>query len=310
MACDRAVVIDRQAASRRSDAHTATDIGRPRRVIAFTWLELVHPNAASPRIVAIALSIYLVVTVAGLALWGRGWASQGDPFGALFALIASLAPSPRTRRGDSVARAPRPAPRPLRAPRNRRTRVSCTRIHDVRRARRTRFWTGLVGDSGVLLNSAGLLWTIGAVYALYRLAVSAMPIIAGVPTEDRDPDATANMFIHSLIPIALAYAVAHYFSLLVLRGPNLHRAALGPAGPRLGPVRDRRMEDQLHGADAEHDRLRPGRRDRHRQSRAVILAHDRAISRYPLKVATKTQYPMLAVMVAYTVGALVILLGG
>jgi hypothetical protein len=42
----------------------------------------------------------------------------------------------------------------------------------------------------------------------------------------------------------------------------------------------------------------------------VVLAHDRAVSRFPVKAATRSQYPLLAVMVMYTVGALVILLGG
>jgi hypothetical protein len=34
------------------------------------------------------------------------------------------------------------------------------------------------------------------------------------------------------------------------------------------------------------------------------------VSRYKKAVATRSQYPLLAVMVGYTVGALLILLGG
>ena len=42
---------------------------------------------------------------------------------------------------------------------------------------------------------------------------------------------------------------------------------------------------------------------------AVAAAHDRAISRYPHAVAVRSQYPMLGVMVVYTVVGLFLLLG-
>lgn len=40
----------------------------------------------------------------------------------------------------------------------------------------------------------------------------------------------------------------------------------------------------------------------------VILAHDRAVALVPVRRAT-AQYPLLAAMVAFTVGGLVLLLG-
>jgi hypothetical protein len=42
----------------------------------------------------------------------------------------------------------------------------------------------------------------------------------------------------------------------------------------------------------------------------VVLAHDRAIAIFPKDTATRSQYPLLAVMVAFTVGGLGLLLGG
>lgn len=41
----------------------------------------------------------------------------------------------------------------------------------------------------------------------------------------------------------------------------------------------------------------------------VILAHDRAVALVPVRRATATQYPLLAAMVAFTVGGLVLLPG-
>jgi hypothetical protein len=42
----------------------------------------------------------------------------------------------------------------------------------------------------------------------------------------------------------------------------------------------------------------------------VIFAHDRAVERYKPRIAVRSQYPLLAAMIAYTVGGLAILLGG
>lgn len=41
----------------------------------------------------------------------------------------------------------------------------------------------------------------------------------------------------------------------------------------------------------------------------VLLAHDRAVALFDGEQATRSQYALLVVMVAYTVGGLVLLLG-
>ena len=42
----------------------------------------------------------------------------------------------------------------------------------------------------------------------------------------------------------------------------------------------------------------------------VVAAHDRAVERHPPALATRAQYPLLGVMVLYTVGGLLLLLEG
>ena len=42
---------------------------------------------------------------------------------------------------------------------------------------------------------------------------------------------------------------------------------------------------------------------------AVAVAHDRAVERWPRQLAMRSQYPMLAVMICYTVIGLLLLLG-
>ena len=58
----------------------------------------------------------------------------------------------------------------------------------------------------------GLLTMVGLISGLYRLGVLGMRSIGGGNATD-----LSRRFVHSLIPIALAYVVAHYFSLLCTR---------------------------------------------------------------------------------------------
>ncbi len=43
---------------------------------------------------------------------------------------------------------------------------------------------------------------------------------------------------------------------------------------------------------------------------AVVVAHDRALARFPPREAIRAQIPLLAAMVVFTVGGLFLLLGG
>ncbi|MEX2394913.1 MAG: hypothetical protein WD826_10590, partial [Actinomycetota bacterium] len=201
-------------------------------LIAFTWLELVYSienNGARP--LAVALTIYIVATLVGCLLWGRTWLREGDLFGATFRLLSYMAPFYRDDAGKLRVRPPL-----VGLPGMPVTRGTVALVMVALGSTtfdgfsRTRVWLSLAGDGGLIINSLGLIWTIGAVYALYRLAVSAMPMLAGIAKDERDPDAMAESFLHSLVPIAFAYAVAHYFSLLVFEGETTVGIASDPFG--------------------------------------------------------------------------------
>ena len=281
-------------------------------IFGFTWLELVHPDAAEPRLLAIAMTVYLGVVLLGAAVWGRPWLDQGEGFGALFGLVAAMAPVYQDDEGRLRLRPPLVGLTSVRTLPGTVALVAVglgSTTYDG--LSRTAFYTDLIGDVGNMwLGTAGLLWTIAAVYALYRVGVAMIPYLAGVPREESDTDATAAAFVHSLVPIALAYAIAHYFSLLVFEGQTAVALASDPLGrgwdlfgtARWGisysAVSTRTIAYVQIGAVVLG------------HVAAVVLAHDRAVTRYPVKVATRSQYPLLAVMVGYTVGALLILLGG
>ncbi|MEJ7715513.1 MAG: hypothetical protein WKF40_07335 [Thermoleophilaceae bacterium] len=81
----------------------------------------------------------------------------------------------------------------------------------------------------------GLCGGVALVYGIYRLGVAgAASVGGGVGSR-----ALARTFVHTLVPIATAYAMAHHFTLLALPGPV-------DEVPGLQPARTRRDEHLRH----------------------------------------------------------------
>ena len=117
----------------------------------------------------------------------------------------------------------------------------------------------------------------------------------------RDPGHLGKRFAHILLPIAAAYALAHYFSLLVLQGQSLRGLASDPLG---------RGADIFGTAGAAIDYgVISGTEIWYVQAVALLvghacgllLAHDRALVTWPrVEQAIRSQYWMLAVTMGYT----------
>jgi hypothetical protein len=115
-------------------------------------------------------------------------------------------------------------------------------------------------------------------------------------------------FAHSLVPIALGYVVAHYYSLFVLEGQRTiillsdplytgHSNWLGTANRGV----DASFITPTNVATLQVVAVVLG------HILGVVLAHDRAVRLFPRRQAVAGQLPLLAVMVGYTVGGLLLL---
>jgi hypothetical protein len=111
----------------------------------------------------------------------------------------------------------------------------------------------------------------------------------------------SRRFAHTLIPIAMGYVVAHYFSLLAYNGQDLWRLASDPLGDgsNLFGARDRGIDYSIVTATAiwyvQVGALVIG------HVGGLVLAHDRALVIWPNgRDATRSQLVMLAVMVLFT----------
>jgi len=117
--------------------------------------------------------------------------------------------------------------------------------------------------------------------------------------------------VGSLIPIALAYLAAHYFSLLLISGQLVVPLASDPFGygwDLFGTI-DYRINVRPVSVDTiwyvQTISLITG------HVLGLVIAHDRALALFPSpKIALRTQYAVLALMVLYTVGGLWLLSRG
>ena len=111
----------------------------------------------------------------------------------------------------------------------------------------------------------------------------------------------ARAFVHSLVPIALAYVMAHYWTYLLFRGQAIGFLVSDPLGDGsdLFGTASKQIDYGLIGATATW----------YWQVAFVVaghvagltLAHDRALALYKdAKLAVRSQYWMLAVMVGFT----------
>ncbi|MDQ3979366.1 MAG: hypothetical protein M3314_07445 [Actinomycetota bacterium] len=278
-------------------------------LVGFVWLELIYPYRAEPRTLAVAIAIYTGLVLAGVVRWGRDWLHQGEAFTVFFGLLARMAPFYADEEGRLRLRAPLSGLVGLEpdAPTQAIVIVGLgsTSFDGLSR---TRFWQDLTRDydllQNVLISTVGLVWTVAVVTLAY---VGAMRITARLYRR-RYPELTAS-FAHSLVPIVFAYALAHYFSLLVFEGQGALALASDPLGWGwdLFGTAGKAVNFTVISATAIAYVQAAGIVAGH--VAGVVMAHDRALALFRARDATRSQYPLLGAMVVFTVGGLALLLG-
>jgi len=278
-------------------------------ILSYLWFELAYHATDSSRAIAVFLTVYSLVMVAGVVRYGSAWISRADGFAVLFSTLARLAPLTVDESGTlrrriplagltNLCRTPGLVPFVLVV-------LGSTTFDGFTRSSLWREIAGTqTGWDRTVTFTVGLLVVVGLVALVYALAVAVMASITG----DLASEVSAR-FGPTLVPIAAAYAVAHYFSLVVLDGQQIIIRLSDPAG---------RGSDWFGTADYAIDWMlvSPGfiawvqtLAIAVGHVLAVAAAHDVAISRYRHDLAVRSQYPMLAVMILYTVLGLFLLLG-
>ena len=261
-------------------------------IFVFAWIELVDAHRAEPRHLAILALAYAAVMLVGMSLYGvEQWVRNADAFGVAFGLLALLAP---LHWADRELRL-----RPPLAGATRMPQVSGAVAVVVTMIATTTFDGLGVGREWAIqaAGTAGMFAVLLIVAGLYRLGVAGMHTVAG----DRSTDDLAMRFAHTLIPIAFAYLVAHYFSLLLFQGQAvafLISDPLGQGSDLFGTAGRTIDYGVISGSGIWYVQvaaLVTG------HVGGLILAHDRALELWSEpRTATRSQYWMLLVMVTFT----------
>jgi hypothetical protein len=143
----------------------------------------------------------------------------------------------------------------------------------------------------------GLLLGVGLVAGFYRLGIEGARSVGG----DLSVERLAHGFVHSLVPIAAVYVAAHYLTFLIFEGQAISYLASDPFGQGW---------DLFGTVDAGINYSIFPQKDTWYVQVAVVvvghvaalmLAHDRALTLYgEAKLAVRSQYWMLGVMVGFT----------
>ena len=277
-------------------------------VFGFVWIELAFHDNTNIRVLGIYLVAYTVALLAGAAVFGRGWLRDAEGFGVLFTKLAAMAPLYRDG-GALRLRAPLAglATEPIK-------RGSVAFILVVLGSTtfdgftRSSIWLDVAAERTgwelTAVNTVGMVFIIFAVAVLYRAAIAVMAAATGDTERE-----LSEVFAPSLLPIAAAYTVAHYFSYLLLEGQWIIAHLSDPFGRGwdLFGTATYLVDFTLISTDAiawvQTAAIALG------HVLAVAVAHDRAVERWPRQLAVRSQYPMLAAMICYTIIGLLLLLG-
>lgn len=277
-------------------------------LLGFAWLELCYHAPDETRVVALAVTGYTVVVLAGAAVWGRAWLRTGNGFTVLFGLLAHLSPFFRDEAGKVRVRWPFSGLAAI-TPRRGTTAVVLVVLGGTTfdGVSRTRWWSDVLDSSRgwgrTGRNTLGLLAVVAAVAAVYVVATRLVARLDGT-----DPATAPGRYAHSLVPIAFAYSVAHYFSLVFFEGQNALRQLSDPLGRgwNLFGTADRVVDYTSLStgtiAWVQTGAIVIG------HVVAVAVSHDRALESGGPRTAMRSQVPLIVAMVGYTVMGLVLLL--
>ncbi|MCU1677055.1 MAG: hypothetical protein JWM93_1813 [Frankiales bacterium] len=273
-------------------------------LFAFVTFELVVPNHAAPFNVAIFIVAYSLVQLIGAFVYGAQWFAQADGFEIYSTLIGRMAFVGRRADGRLVFRNPfNGLDGTLMLPGLVGFIVVLLGSTAFDGIERTTLWSRSPLANSVPLGLVGLVGTIMVVGLLYLLATRAAEGLGGVRVDL--PGALA----HSLIPIAVGYSIAHYFSLLLFDGQMTWILASNPfdhPGTNwFGTANN--LPNYTVVSTGVVSAIRAG---------AIVLGHvlgtvathDRVLRLLPPRRASLAQLPLLVLMVVFTMGGLLLIL--
>lgn len=314
---------------------------------AFAWVELVFPGSAEPWNLSMLVLAYSVVTWAGMLLFGRRvWLRTGECFSLAFGFLSRFSPTEIRVRDAAVCDACpvrcrdragqcldcyecfELAGTDQREWNLRPFAVGLLAQEDIQISQMafvalllstvtfdgltaTPAWAAIANSLYAVFPSALAIGTLGLVtfpllfMAVYLFVASLMATASG----RRHPVETlARTFVYSLVPIALAYHLAHYLSFLLIQGQFIIPLISDPFGYGWNILGTADFKVNIAIVNAKFAWITAVTAIVVGHIIAVYLAHVIALRAFgDRRPAQRSQYPMLALMVGYTMVSLWIL---
>ncbi|MGL4173764.1 MAG: hypothetical protein ACRCTR_06795 [Actinomycetota bacterium] len=270
-------------------------------LFAFTWLELVAPSNTTLPTLRLAVTGYVTIHLVAALIFGARWFDRGDAFEVWSTLFGQLSMIGRRADGTATLRSPLVGLAQLPASPGL-TATVCVMVGGTAYdgASNAPAWFAFAQSTRwpLAIETLGLLSVIFLVGVVFSGFIHLAARIA------RAPRIPVGVFAPSLVPVALGYAVAHYWSLFILEGQTAWirlSDPLGNGGNWLG-LSDRTPSSTLLDptlvATVQVSAIIIG------HIMGVILAHEQAVRVFSRRRAVVGQIPLLILMLVYTCGGL------
>ncbi|AZO57008.1 MULTISPECIES: hypothetical protein [unclassified Mesorhizobium] len=283
--------------------------------LAFAWFELIDPAPDDPARLAFAAGLYWLVTLIAMLVFGYNkWSRSGEFLGIFFSMVARFAPFARDDDGRLAlcwpgAKLLTAEPLPVSGIAFLLLALSSVSFDGLSK---TFFWLGLFGinplefpgrTAEIGSGSFGLVLTLVLLAGVFLFAVVLGQRLA---RGDRPLAQSAGLLVWSIVPIALAYHVAHYLTALLVGGQYAIAALSDPfaRGWNLFGTADMQVEaGVVAGAgsawwlwNVQAGAIILG------HVLAVLVAHGLAWRLHPQPArAALSQFPLTVLMIAYTI---------
>ena len=281
-------------------------------LLGFTWIELGSGWGEEPATLATAVAGYSVLTLVFMGVFGvEPWSRLGETFSVYFNLFSRL--SVFETRDRVVGTRPFLAGLPKLDPVPGTVGMVIVMIGSVTfdGLSQGQLWKDLavqlndgfetlgfsLETTPKLVAAVGLAIGVGIAGGFYALGIEGARSVGG----DLDAERLRRAFAHSLVPIAMVYVAAHYLTFLLFEGQSIFYLASDPLGQgwNLFGTANSAIDYGLLSQNASWY-LQVGFVVLGHVA-ALVLAHDRALVLYPdAKLAVRSQYWMLAIMVGFT----------
>jgi len=276
----------------------------------FVWMELVNRTPTDLGTVRLWCAVYVAVLLVGGAVFGSRFYENADPFEVYSTLVGSLSIFGRDDEGHIKLRSPLAGAATIPS---RPGLVAVVAVLFGSTAfdsfRESTYWIRTIQEAsvtGYTLNNLALLGFCLGAGLIFALGSA----LTGVGPETPRSQLPRRL-AHSIVPIVAAYIIAHYLTLFIDVGTQTLARASDPFGKGWDLIGTADFAPNLAIVSPETvwyvqvAALVVG------HVAGLAIAHDRAVSLFDdPRAALRSQYPMLALMVLYTVGGLWLLSQG